>query len=70
MYIGVAITPAMKTVDAGSPEGPRCASQAGSQSINWWSMTAGTPAAILPLIVIGIVLENYVIKGMSAGAVK
>jgi multiple sugar transport system permease protein len=27
-------------------------------------------AAILPLIVIGIVLERYIIKGMAAGAVK
>ena len=27
-------------------------------------------AAILPLIVIGVVLERYIIKGMAAGAVK
>ena len=26
--------------------------------------------AILPLIVIGVVLERYLIKGMTAGAVK
>ena len=46
------------------------ASQTGSQGINWWSMAALSTAAILPLIVIGIVLEKYIIKGMSAGAVK
>lgn len=46
------------------------ASQTGSQGINWWSMAALSTAAILPLIVIGVVLEKYIIKGMSAGAVK
>ncbi|MCA8880470.1 MAG: carbohydrate ABC transporter permease [Rhodobacteraceae bacterium] len=46
------------------------ASQTGSQGINWWSMAALSTAAILPLIVIGVMLEKYIIKGMSAGAVK
>jgi multiple sugar transport system permease protein len=46
------------------------ASQTGSQGINWWSMAALSFAAILPLIVIGIVLERFIIKGMAAGAVK
>jgi len=46
------------------------ASQTGSQGINWWAMAALSSAAILPLIVIGIVLERYIIKGMAAGAVK
>ncbi len=46
------------------------ASQTGSQGINWWSMAALSWAAILPLIVIGIVLEKYIIKGMASGAVK
>ncbi|MEO1679337.1 MAG: carbohydrate ABC transporter permease [Pseudomonadota bacterium] len=46
------------------------ASQTGSQGINWWSMAALSTAAILPLVVIGIVLERYIIKGMAAGAVK
>ena len=46
------------------------ASQTGSQGINWWSMAALSTAAIFPLIVIGIVLERYIIKGMAAGAVK
>ncbi|MDW4500033.1 carbohydrate ABC transporter permease [Sulfitobacter sp. D35] len=46
------------------------ASQTGSQGINWWSMAALSTAAILPLVVIGIALERYIIKGMAAGAVK
>ncbi len=46
------------------------ASQTGSQGINWWSMAALSTAAILPLVVIGVVLERYIIKGMAAGAVK
>jgi multiple sugar transport system permease protein len=46
------------------------ASQTGSQGISWWSMAALSTMAILPLVVIGIVLERYIIKGMAAGAVK
>ncbi len=46
------------------------ASQTGSQGISWWSMAALSFAAILPLILIGIALERYIIKGMAAGAVK
>jgi multiple sugar transport system permease protein len=46
------------------------ASQTGSQGISWWSMAALSFAAILPLIVIGVLLERYIIKGMAAGAVK
>jgi multiple sugar transport system permease protein len=46
------------------------ASQTGSQGINWWSMAALSTAAILPLVIVGIVLERYIIQGMTAGAVK
>ena len=46
------------------------ASQTGSQGINWWAMAALSTASIAPLVVIGIVLERYIIKGMAAGAVK
>jgi len=46
------------------------ASQTGSQGVSWWSMAALSLAAILPLVVIGIALERYIIKGMAAGAVK
>ena len=46
------------------------ASQTGSQGINWWAMAAISFAAILPLIVVAIVLERFIVRGMSAGAVK
>ena len=46
------------------------ASQTGSQGISWWSMAALSFAAILPLVVIGVVLERYIIKGMAAGSGK
>jgi multiple sugar transport system permease protein len=46
------------------------ASQTGSQGINWWAMAALSTAAIAPLVIVGIVLERYIIKGMTAGAVK
>jgi multiple sugar transport system permease protein len=46
------------------------ASQTGSQGISWWSMAALSFAAILPLIVIGVSLERFIIKGMAAGAIK
>ena len=46
------------------------ASQTGSQGINWWSMAALSTAAIAPLAIIGVVLERYIIKGLTAGAGK
>ena len=46
------------------------ASQTGSQGINWWSMAALSASAIIPLIIIGVVLERFIIKGMASGAVK
>ncbi len=46
------------------------ASQTGSQGINWWSMAALSSAAIAPLAIVGIILERYMIKGLSTGAVK
>jgi multiple sugar transport system permease protein len=46
------------------------ASQTGSQGISWWSMAALSTAAIAPLILIGVFLEKYIVKGLTAGAVK
>jgi multiple sugar transport system permease protein len=46
------------------------ASQTGSQGINWWSMAALSTAAIAPLVLVGILLERYIVKGLSTGAVK
>jgi multiple sugar transport system permease protein len=46
------------------------ASQTGSQGISWWAMAALSTAAIAPLLIIGIFLERYIVKGLTAGAVK
>ena len=46
------------------------ASQTGSQGINWWTMAALSGASIAPLLLVGIFLERYIVKGMAAGAVK
>jgi multiple sugar transport system permease protein len=46
------------------------ASQTGSQGISWWSMAALSSAAILPLIIIGVALERYIVKGLTAGSGK
>jgi multiple sugar transport system permease protein len=46
------------------------ASQTGSQGINWWSMAALSTTAIAPLAFIAVFLERYIVKGLTAGAVK
>ncbi len=46
------------------------ASQTGNQGINWWEMAALSTAQIFPLVLIGIFLERYIVKGLTAGAVK
>ena len=46
------------------------ASQTGSQGISWWSMAALSTAAIAPLAIVGVLLERYIVKGLSTGAVK
>ena len=40
------------------------ASQTGSQGINWWSMAALSSAAILPLVIVAIFLEKYIILSL------
>ena len=46
------------------------ASQTGSQGISWWTMAALSTGAIAPLVFIGVFLERYIVKGLTAGAVK
>lgn len=46
------------------------AAQVSSQGVAWWAMAAIATAAILPLVVIGVFLERYIVKGLTAGAVK
>lgn len=46
------------------------AGQTGSQGTRWWSIGALATITILPLVIIGIFLERYIVKGLTAGAVK
>jgi multiple sugar transport system permease protein len=46
------------------------ASQTSAQGINWWSMAALSTAAVAPLVILGIFLERFIVKGLTAGAVK
>lgn len=46
------------------------ATQVSSQGVKFWTMAAITIAAVTPLIVVGILLERYIVKGLTAGAVK
>jgi len=46
------------------------ASQLGSQGITWRSFAAVSSVAILPLMVTGIFLGGFIVKGLTAGAVK
>ena len=46
------------------------AGQVTSQGVKWWTMAALTCAAIAPLLIIGILLERYIVKGLTSGSVK
>lgn len=46
------------------------ASQTGSQGIDWWTMAALSTAAIGPLVLVGVFCERFIVKGLTAGAVK
>jgi multiple sugar transport system permease protein len=46
------------------------AAQVSSQGVAWWAMAAIATAAITPLVIIGIFLERFIVKGLTAGAVK
>jgi multiple sugar transport system permease protein len=46
------------------------ASQTGSQGVAWWALAALASSAILPLIIIGVALERYIVKGLTAGSGK
>jgi multiple sugar transport system permease protein len=46
------------------------ASQTGSQGVAWWALAALASSAILPLIIVCVFLERFIVKGLTAGAVK
>ena len=46
------------------------ASQTGSHGIDWWTTAALSNAAIAPLALVGVCFERYIVKGLTAGAIK
>ena len=46
------------------------AGQTGSQGTRWWTIAALATAAITPLLVIGLIMEKHIVRGLTAGAVK
>lgn len=46
------------------------ATQVSSQGVKFWTMAAVATAAVTPLLIIGIFLERYIVKGLTAGSVK
>ena len=46
------------------------AGQNNTRGIQWWYISALTLAAVTPVIVMGLLLERYIAKGLTAGALK
>jgi multiple sugar transport system permease protein len=46
------------------------AGQNNTRGIQWWFISALTLAAVTPVILIGLFLERYIAKGLTAGAIK
>jgi multiple sugar transport system permease protein len=46
------------------------ATQTSTNGVPWWAMAALSTVAIGPLIVVGLFLQKYIVKGLTAGAVK
>ncbi len=46
------------------------ATQVSSQGVKFWTMAAIGTATVAPLLVIAIMLERYIVRGLTAGAVK
>lgn len=59
----------LSTVDAVTLPS-KIAAEVSSQGAKYWAMAAIATTAIAPLLVVGILLERYIVKGLTAGAVK
>ncbi|MCX6043324.1 MAG: carbohydrate ABC transporter permease [Caldilinea sp.] len=46
------------------------AGQNNTRGIQWWYISALTLAAVTPVVLIGLALERYITRGLTAGAVK
>jgi multiple sugar transport system permease protein len=42
----------------------------GVHSLNWGQMTAAAITATIPIVLISIALQKYIISGLTAGAIK
>ena len=49
---------------------PRLASYIGEYSTNWSAIFAGVFLIVYPVLILYILMQKYIIKGMTAGAVK
>lgn len=45
-------------------------SQTSSPGLRWWNFASLTTVSIAPLVIVGVILERYIVKGLSTGAVK
>lgn len=46
------------------------AGQNNTRGIQWWFISALTLTAVAPVVIIGLILERYITRGLVAGAVK
>ena len=46
------------------------AGQNNTRGIEWWFISALTLMAVVPVIIIGLLLERFITRGLTAGAVK
>ncbi len=46
------------------------AGQNNTRGIQWWYISALTLAAVVPVVIIGLLLERFITRGLVAGAVK
>ncbi|MCA9896278.1 MAG: carbohydrate ABC transporter permease, partial [Anaerolineae bacterium] len=46
------------------------AGQNNTRGIQWWFISALTLTAVAPVVVIGLLLERYITRGLVAGAIK
>lgn len=46
------------------------AGQNNTRGIEWWFISASTLMAVVPVIIIGLLLERVITRGLTAGAVK
>ena len=46
------------------------AGQNNTRGIEWWFISALTLTAVLPVVIMGLFLERFITRGLTAGAIK